>query len=202
MHVPISALTIFASTVLSAATSYVTSRISQQRQRLITSRTYRQALLMEVRALHNRLLEYETAYVKHVMTGQISGDQLLKILFQPGDTVVFTNNASSIGLFDRRTALRVLRFYSDVRAMEGRAVVLSEAASSADTEFVRREMRNHLTQLRQVRRRAHFLVRRLRAHRPLTERLIRWGKRGAWPQLQIPTDGRRRSGRAVDDGAP
>ena len=180
MHVPISALTIFASTVLSAATSYVTSRISQQRQRLITSRTYRQALLMEVRALYSRLLEYETAYVKYVMTGQISGDQLLKILFQAGDTVVFTNNASSIGLFDRRTALRVLRFYSDVRAMEGRAAVLSEAASSADPEFVKREIRHHLTQLRQVRHRAHFLIRRLHAHHPLTDRLIRWGKRGAW----------------------
>ena len=131
MHVPISALTILASTVLSAATGYVASRISQEKQRSITSRTYRQALLMEVRALHSRLLEYEAAYVKYVMTGQISGDQLLKILFQAGDTVVFTNNASSIGLFDRRTALRVLRFYSDVRAMEGRAAVLSEAASSA-----------------------------------------------------------------------
>jgi hypothetical protein len=181
MHVPVSALTIFGSAVLSAATSYVTSRISQQRQQSITSRTYRQALLMEVRALHNRLLEYETAYAQRVMTGQISGDQLRKVLFQPGDTVVFTNNASSIGLFDRRTALRVLRFYSDVRVLEGRAVVLSEAASSADAEVVRSEVRHHLTQLRHVRRRAHFLIRRLHAQRSLTERLIRWRKRGAWP---------------------
>jgi hypothetical protein len=181
MHVPVSALTIFASTVLSAATSYITSRISQQRQRLITSRTFRQALLMEVRALHNRLLEYETSYVKRVMTGQISGDQLLKILFQPGDTVVFTNNASSIGLFDRRTALRVLRFYSDMRVLEGRAVVLSEASSSADAELVRSERARHLAHLRQTRRRAHFLIRRLHARRPLAERLIRWGKRGSWP---------------------
>jgi hypothetical protein len=181
MHVPVSVITIVSSAVLSAATSYVTSRISQQRQQSITSRTYRQALLMEVRALHNRLLEYETAYAQRVMTGQISGVQLLKILFQPGDTVVFTNNASSIGLFDRRTALRVLRFYSDVRVLEGRAVVLSEAASSADPEVVKREVRHHLTQLRQVRHRAHFLIRRLHAHRSLTERLIRWGNRGAWP---------------------
>jgi hypothetical protein len=186
MHVPVSVLTIIGSAVLSAATSYVTSRISQQRQQSITSRTYRQALLMEVRSLHNRLLEYETAFVKRVMTGQISGDQLLKILFQPGDTVVFTNNASSIGLFDRRTALRVLRFYSDVRVLEGRAVVLSEAASSADPEFVRGEMGHHLTLLRQVRRRAHFLIRRLHAHRSLPERLIKWGKRGTWPNRSKP----------------
>src|SRR5207302_7926317 len=115
MHVPVSAITIVASAVLSAGASYLTSRISQQRQQAITSRTYRQALLMEVRALHNRLSEYETAYVRLVMTSQISGDQLRKILLQPGDTVVFTNNSSSIGLFDRRTALRVLRFYSDIR---------------------------------------------------------------------------------------
>lgn len=182
MHVPVSAITIVGSAVLSAATSYVTSRISQQRQQSITSRTYRQALLMEVRSLHNRLLEYETAYAERVMTGQISGVQLLKILFQPGDTVVFTNNSSSIGLFDRRTALRVLRFYSDVRVLAGRAMVLSEAASSPDTELVRREMSHHLTQLRQARRRAHFLIRRLHAHRPLTERLIQWGKSGPWPK--------------------
>jgi hypothetical protein len=182
MHLPVSALTILASAVLSAATSYVTSRIIQQRQRSITSRTFRQALLMEVRALHSRLLEYETSYVQRVMTGQISGDQLLKILFQPGDTVVFTNNASSIGLFDRRTALRVLRFYSDMRVLEGRAVVLSEARTSADPELVRNETARHLTQLRQVRRRAHFLIRRLHAHRSMPERLIRWGKRGVWPR--------------------
>ena len=181
MQVPVSALTILASTMLSAATGYITSRISQQRQRSITSRTYRQALLMEVRALHNRLLEYETSYVRLVMTGQISGDQLLKILFQPGDTVVFTNNASSIGLFDRRTALRVLRFYSDMRVLEGRAAVLSEAAANVDTELVRSETAHHLTQLRQVRRRAHFLARRLHAHRSMPERLISWGKRAMWP---------------------
>ena len=181
MHVPVSVITIFASAVLSAATSYVTSRISQQRQQLINSRTYGRALLMEVRALHNRLLEYEAAYARRVMTGQLSGAQLLKILFQPGDTVVFTNNASSIGLFDRPTALRVLRFYSDVRILEGRAAVLSEAAASADAELIKRESRLHLAQLHQVRRRAHFLIRRLRTQRSLTERLIRWGKRGAWP---------------------
>ena len=179
MHVPVPVITIFASAVLSAATSYVTSRISQQRQQSITSRTYRQALPMEVRALHGRLLEYETAYAQRVMTGQISGVQLLKILFQPGDTVVFTNNASSIGLFDRRTALRVLRFYSDMRVLEGRAAVLSEAAQSADAQFVKHETARHLMQLRQVRRRAHFLIRRLHARRSLPERLIRWGKRGA-----------------------
>ena len=181
MDLPVSVITVFTSTVLSAATGYITSRISQQRQQAITSRTYRQALLMEVRALHNRLLEYETAYVQLVMTGQISGEQLRKVLLQPGDTVVFTNNTSSIGLFDRRTALRVLRFYSDMRLLEGRAAVLSEAAPSADAEFVRHETARHLTQLRQVRRRAHFLVRRLHAQRSLTDRLMRWGKRGAWP---------------------
>ena len=39
------------------------------------------------------------------MTGQVSSAQLLKVLLQAGDTVVFNNNASSIGLFDRRTAM-------------------------------------------------------------------------------------------------
>jgi hypothetical protein len=60
-------------------------------------------------------------------------------------------------------------------------MVLSEAASSVDPEVVKNEMRHQMTQLRQVRRRAHFLVRRLHTQRSLTERLIRWGKTGAWP---------------------
>jgi hypothetical protein len=177
MHVPVSALTIIGSAILSAATSYVTSRISQQRQLLINSRAYRQAVLAEVRALHNRLLDYESVYARRVMTGEISGAQLIKVLLQPGDMVVFSNNASAIGLFERRTALRVVRFYSDLRILEGRALVLSEAAGSSDPELLRFEMGRHLTQLRHMRRRAHFLVRRLRADRPWPADLLRWARR-------------------------
>jgi hypothetical protein len=167
MHVPVSTLTIVTSAALSAVTSYVTSRISQHRQLSLNGRTYRQAVLAEVRALHNRLLEYEAVYATRVMTGQISVGQLLKVLLQPGDTVVFTNNASAIGLFDRRTALRVVRFYSDIRILEGRAIVLSEDAGTTDPEVLQHEMGRHLIQLRLARRRAHFLIRRLRAQRPL-----------------------------------
>jgi hypothetical protein len=173
MHVPVSAITIVASAGLSAVTSYVTSRISQHRQQSINGRTYRQAVLAEVRALHNRLLEYESVYATRVMTGQISVAQLLKVLLQPGDTVVFTNNASSIGLFDRRTALRVVRFYSDIRILEGRAIVLSEDAGSTDPKVLKHEMHRHLIQLRLARRRAHFLIRRLRAQRPLVGGFVR-----------------------------
>jgi hypothetical protein len=180
MHLPIGVVTIFLSASLSAVTSYVISRVNQQNQRLIESRTYRQALLIEVRALYNRLLDYEVAYETHVMTAQISGAQLLKIVLQPGDTVVFNNNASSIGLFDRRTALRVTRFYADIRALQGRATVLSEASAHADQDLVRHEMARHLTQLRQARRRAHFVVRRLRDHRPLVARAASW-VRHHWP---------------------
>lgn len=177
MHVPIGVVTIFISASLSAVTSYVISRVSQQNERLIESRTYRQALLIEVRALYNRLLDYEVAYETHVMTNQISSAQLLKIVLQPGDTVVFNNNASSIGLFDRRTALRVTRFYADIRALQGRATVLSEASAQADPDLIRHEMAHHLTQLRQARRRAHFVVRRLRVHRPLVLRSPLWVQR-------------------------
>lgn len=87
MHLPISFATILLSAGLSAVTSYFISRVSQQNQRLIQLHTYRKALLIEVRALHSRLLYYEASYETYVMTEQISGAQLLKIVLQPGDTV-------------------------------------------------------------------------------------------------------------------
>jgi len=112
--------------------------------------------------LHSRLLEYETAFADRVMTGQVSSAQLLKVLLQPGDTVVFNNNASSIGLFDRRTALRVVRFYASIRSLEGRALVLSETGYHPDDA----DMQRHLEFVRRLRRRAYVLIRRVRLHRP------------------------------------
>jgi hypothetical protein len=88
MHVPIGLVTIFTSAPLGAVTSYVISRVNQQNQRSIESGTYRQALLIEVRALHDRLLDCEVAYETHVMTKQISSAQRLKIVPQPGDYVL------------------------------------------------------------------------------------------------------------------
>lgn len=162
MQVPLPLVTIFASATLSAVASYLTSRISQRRQRSIDRYTFRMAILAEVRALHNHLLEYETAFETRVMTCQLSGAQVLRVLLQTDDTVVFHSSASSIGLFDRRTALRVLRFYADVRILQGRALVLSEAAEAANTSLVKTEMQRHLQLARQTRRRAHALIRRLR----------------------------------------
>jgi hypothetical protein len=66
----------------------------------------------------------------------------------------------------------VVRFYSDIRILEGRAIVLSEDAGSTDPEVLKHEMGRHLIQLRQARRRAHFLIRRLRAQRPLFAGLV------------------------------
>ena len=162
MEVPLSVITIFASGGLSAVTGYLTSRLSLQRQRSINRYTFLLAILAEVRDLHTRLLEYETAFTQRVMTGEVSGAQVLKVLLQPADTVVFSNNASSIGLFDRRTALRVLRFYADIRTLQGRAYVLSEAAAVANTPLVESETQRHLLLVRQVRWKAQSLIKRLR----------------------------------------
>ena len=74
---------------------------------------------------------------------------------------MFNNHASSIGLFDRRTALRVVRFYAAIRSLEGRALVLSEAAYEPDDA----DMQRHLDFVRQLRRRAYLLIRRLRRRR-------------------------------------
>jgi hypothetical protein len=154
--------TVVVSAALSGATGYLTSRLSQRNQRLIDRQTYRGAILAEIRGLHSRLMEYETAFAERVMTGRVSSAQLLKVLLQPGDTVVFNNNASSIGLFDRRTALRVVRFYASIRSLEGRALVLSETGYHPDDT----DMQRHLEFVRRLRRRAYVLIRRLRLHRP------------------------------------
>jgi hypothetical protein len=177
MQLPVSVVTILASAGLSAVTGYLTSRLSLQRQRSISRYTFLLAILAEVRGLHNRLLEYEAAFTNRVMTGEISGAQVLKVLLQPADTVVFSNNASSIGLFDRRTALRVLRFYSDIRTLQGRAYVLSEATQVGNSELVHAETQRHLLLVRQVRRRAHALIKRLRRQPTgmfAASRWVRW----------------------------
>jgi hypothetical protein len=158
--------TIFMSAALSGAMGYVTSRLSQQSQRLIDRQTYRGAILAEIRGLHRRLLEYEIAFAERVITGQVSTAQVLKVLLQPGDTVVFNNHASSIGLFDRRTALRVVRFYAGIRSLEGRALVLAETREDTGYDPGDSDMQRHLEFVRQLRHRAHALIRRLRRRRP------------------------------------
>jgi hypothetical protein len=159
-------VTIFVSAALSGGMGYLTSRLSQRNQRLIDRQTYRGAILAEIRGLHRRLLEYEAAFAERVMTGQISSAQVLKVLLQPGDTVVFNNHASSIGLFDRRTALRVVRFYAAIRSLEGRALVLSETVGDARYEPGGANMQSHLEFVRRLRHRAHVLIRRVRRRRP------------------------------------
>jgi hypothetical protein len=176
MYLPVSVVTIFASAGLSAFTGYLSSRLSLQRQRSINRYTFRLAILAEVRGLHNRLLEYEAAFANRVMTGEVSGAHVLTVLLQPADTVVFSNNALSIGLFDRRTALRVLRFYADIRTLQGRALVLSEAADVANTELLQLETQRHLLFVRQVRRRAHTLIKRLRRSLTGVFAVAGWGR--------------------------
>jgi hypothetical protein len=132
-------VTILLSAALSGAMGYLTSRLSQRSQTLIDRQTYRGAMLAEIRGLHRRLLEYETAFAERVMTGQISSAQVLRVLLQPGDTAVFNNHASSIGLFDRRTALRVVRFYATIRSLEGRALVLAKTAEDTGYNPRRRQ---------------------------------------------------------------
>jgi hypothetical protein len=155
-------VTIFVSAALSGAVSYLISRLNQRNQRRIDRQRYRAAILAEIRGLHGRLLEYEAAFAQRVLTGQISSAQVVRVLLQPGDTAVFNNNAALLGLFDRRTALRVVRFYASIRSLEGRALVLSEAGYHPDDT----DMQRHLDFVRRLRRRAYVLIRRLRLHRP------------------------------------
>jgi hypothetical protein len=153
--------TVLLSALVSACASYITARISQARQQRRATENYKLALVSEIRALHKHLIRYETLFHERVLTGQATAAQLLKVLLQPGDTVVFTNNASAIGLFRNRTALRVLRFYSDVRTLHGHAIFLSELVDD-EPGHTREQMLRHQAMLRHARRRAHALVKCLK----------------------------------------
>jgi hypothetical protein len=154
--------TVLLSGVVSASASYVAARFSARRQQRHATDSYKLALISEIRALHKRLVRYDSAFNNRVLTSEMSGAHLLKVLLQPGDMLVFTNNASAIGLFDSRTALRVLRFYSDVRTIHGHALVLSEIAVDTGSPPSKHAIRFHQSMLRHARRRAHLLVRRLK----------------------------------------
>jgi len=148
--------------VVSAGASYIAARISQHHQQRRATQNYKLALVSEIRSLHKHLIRYEAVFHERVLAGKATAEQVQKVLLQPGDTVVFTNNASAIGLFDHRTALRVLRFYSDVRTLRGHALFLSEPAGDLGHRPGEREWQHHEAMLRHARRRAHALVKRLK----------------------------------------
>jgi hypothetical protein len=175
--------------LLSGAVSFLIAGVTQHRQQRRATENYKLALVSEVRALHKHLIRYETLFNERVLTGKTTAAQVMKVLIQPGDTIVFTNNASAIGLFDNQTALRVLRFYSDVRTLHGHALVLSELAGD-------QEHAHHQAMLRHARRRAHALVERLKRpdlltlgvvllRRRLGGRRRFWRKRPASPSASL-----------------
>jgi hypothetical protein len=177
-------LTVLLSVMVSACASYIVSRFSFRRQQRWLSENYKLALITEIRALEKKLRRYETAFNNRVLTGEVAGALVLKIYLQPGDTTVFTSSASTIGLFDNCTALRVLRFYSDIRTIYGHALALAEAAGDTGTQPSEQDIRHHQAMLRHARRRAHALVKRLTrpnrmavTRRRLRRRLRAW--RGA-----------------------
>jgi hypothetical protein len=158
----VAVFTVLLSGIVSAAASYIAARISQLQQERLATENYKSALISEIRSLHKHLVRYEAAFNERVMTGEVSVGQVLKVLLQPEDAIVFTTNASAIGLFDNRTALRVLRFYSDLRILHGHALILSEIHHASGARPAEGDIRHHEVMLRRARRRAHFLVRRLK----------------------------------------
>ncbi|MBV8682546.1 MAG: hypothetical protein JO111_06710 [Caulobacteraceae bacterium] len=177
MATPLS-ITIIISAGLSGVVSYVTSRLSQTNQRLLERQTYRVAMLAEIRGLHQRLVEYEFTFSERVLTGQVTSAQVLQVLLQSGDMVVYNNHASSIGLFDRRTALRIVRFYAGIRNLQGRAIVLAEMAAAPGPGGGDEDMQKHLEHVRRLRRRAGLLIRRLRRTRLSLFRTLLFRARG------------------------
>ena len=170
--------TVLISGTVSACTGYVASRLSQRQQQHHAENIYRLALATEIRTLHGRLARYEELLRTRVLTGQVSGAQVLKVLLPAEATAVFSDNAASIGVFDTRAALRILRFYADVRTLQGHAHVISEMGTSAGED----EFSRHHRMLRHARRQAHALVRRLRRGRggpASAPRRMKWpGRRG------------------------
>lgn len=151
--------TVLLSGSVSAFTGYIASRISQRQQQRHIEDVYRLAIATEIRTLNGRLARYDELLRSQALAGKVSGAQLFKVLVPEDATAVFANNAASVGVFDTRTALRILRFYADVRTLQGHARVVSKMGSAAgDADFTR-----HQRMLRHARRQAQGLVRRLRA---------------------------------------
>jgi len=154
--------TVLVSAGVSAVTGYFSSRLTQHIQERKTTCRWRLALTSEIRTLRTRLLQYEIAFESRVLTRELSGSQVLRVLLQPGDISVFTHNASAIGFFDNRLALRVLRFYADIRALQSHAIILEETTPRGDTAGSNPQIHTHRKMLRNCKRRAHLLVQRLR----------------------------------------
>lgn len=172
---PSAIFTILLSGAVSAFTGYVASRISQRQQQHHAEDIYRLAISTEIRTLHGRLARYDELLRTRVLTGQISGAQALKVLLPDEATAVFADNAASVGVFDTRTALRILRFYADIRTLQGHALVISEmGAAAGEPDFGR-----HQRMLRRSRARAHALVKRLRRRRD-PPALVMAGVRDVW----------------------
>jgi hypothetical protein len=177
----VSVVTVLVSAGLSVATGYVSSRVSHRLQDRQTAHRWRLAIISEIRTLRGRLAQYETAYETLVVTGEIPGAQVLRVLLQPGDISVFTNSAASIGLFDTRISLRVLRFYADIRALQGHALVLAEIAGGSGRSASDADIQQHRTRLRRCRLRANVLIRRLRVDVDTIEVMRRmWSRARRW----------------------
>jgi hypothetical protein len=147
---------------VSAATGYVVYRLNQRFQDRKAVIRWHLAIVSEIRTLRVRLVHYEAAFERLVLTGELSGSEVLRALLPPGDISVFTHSAASIGLFETRTALRVLRFYADVRTLQAYALVLSEIASKRGTTPQEADFLQHRRMLQRCQGRAHILVKRLR----------------------------------------
>ncbi len=169
--------TVLISATVSAITGYVSSRLTQRIQEQKSARRWRLAVASEIRTLRTRLLQYEFTFESRVLTGELSGSHALRVLLQPGDISVFTNSASSIGFFDTRTALRVLRFYADIRTLQGHAIMLEDVADQREGVASDSDVCKHRKMVQNCQRRAHVLVRHLR-HEAAALRLARlvWGR--------------------------
>jgi hypothetical protein len=158
---PLAILTVLLSGSVSAFTGYIASRVSQGEQQRHSEDVYRLAIATEIRTLNGRLARYDELLQSRALADRVSSAQLLKVLVPKTATAVFANNAVSVGVFDNRTALRILRFYADVRTLQGHARVVSKMGSAAgDADFTR-----HQRMLRHARRQAQGLVKRLRSRR-------------------------------------
>jgi len=160
----IAVFTLLLSGSVSAFSGYIASRISQRQQQRQTEAIYRLAIATAIRTLSGRLTRYDGLLRSEVLAGKVSNAQLFDVLIPKDATAVFAANAASVGVFDTCTALRILRFYADVRTLQGHAHVISTmGAAEGDTDFMR-----HRRMLRHVRRQGQGLIRRLRLRRAST----------------------------------
>jgi hypothetical protein len=165
MAFDVSLTTVGVSASVSIVTSYFGALINYSRLRNRHRRMLGLSFLAEIKSLQRRLRRHRQRLEAALETVPPAPP---KLVFSSGDTSVFNNGSSSLGLFTTRTAVEVLEYYSAVRALVAEAETLRDEAVAGNAETLRAAIDEHLRVLRLTRRHSRVVVVALRRDIPMT----------------------------------